>query len=93
MANKDINIQDCILSSLKELGIDDIKEDITLENKEHLPLCDEGVFLENVRERILVLFEGLQSCDDENINTKLDITLNFLEYLLAKIEQRLEKVK
>lgn len=48
-------------------------------------------FLQNVRERILVLFEGFQSPNNQNIEAKIDLTLNFLEYLLASIDERLDK--
>ncbi len=54
---------------------------------------DEIVFLEHSKERLLVLFEGLQAEETKNIEAKLDITLNFLEYYLATIEERLEEKK
>jgi len=50
-------------------------------------------FLENVRERLLVLFEGFQSPNNANIEAKVDLTLNFLEYLLATIETRVDTLK
>lgn len=61
---------------------------ISVEEKQHpaKSLSDE-VFLENIRERILVLFEGLRTGLDEE---KYNITLTFLEYLLAKLEERLK---
>jgi len=48
-------------------------------------------YLQNIRERILVLFEGFQSPNNQNIEAKVDLTLNFLEYLLASIDEQLEK--
>lgn len=54
-------------------------------------------FLLNLRERILVLFEGLLSMqtsivgDTAQVEKKLDLTVNFLEYLLASIEEKLDK--
>lgn len=54
---------------------------------------DEVAFLEHSRERLLVLFEGLQAQETKSIEAKLDITLNFLEYYLANIEDRLDKKK
>jgi len=56
---------------------------------------DEIIFLKNVRERLLVLFEGFQSPNNKTIEAKVDLTLNFLEYLLATIDERInnEKVK
>lgn len=53
----------------------------------------EKLFLEEVRERMLVLFEGFQSPNNTQIEAKVDLTLNFLEYLLATIDDRLEKIK
>lgn len=51
----------------------------------------ENQFLQDLRERILVLFEGFQSPNNANIEAKVDLTLNFLEHLLAKIDTKLEK--
>ncbi len=50
---------------------------------------EEVLFLEGMRERLLVLCEGLQSPEVVNLEAKLEITLHFLTYLLATIEQRL----
>lgn len=50
-------------------------------------------FYTNLRERILVLFEGFQSPNNKNIEAKLDLTLNFLEYLLATIDEQLEQME
>ena len=51
---------------------------------------DEIEYLKSLRERMLVLFEGLQSPQNKNIEDKLELTLNFLEYSLATIEERLK---
>jgi hypothetical protein len=51
----------------------------------------EDQFLKDLRERILVLFEGFQSPNNANIEAKVDLTLNFLEHLLAKIDKKLEE--
>lgn len=51
----------------------------------------EARFLSNVKERILVLFEGLKSAKQDDIDTRLDLTINFLEFLLASIEDKLKK--
>ncbi|WP_024955619.1 CiaD-like domain-containing protein [Sulfurospirillum arcachonense] len=55
-------------------------------------LEDEKHFCESMRERILVLFEGFQSPNNKSIEAKVDLTLNFLEYLLAVIDERLESL-
>ena len=54
---------------------------------------DEEIFLKSTREKLLVLFEGFQAPNNTNIEAKIDLTLNYLEYLLASIDSRLEKLK
>ncbi len=49
-------------------------------------------FLEELREKMLVLFDGLQSQDLVNNEDKIDLVLNYLEYTLASIDDRLEKL-
>lgn len=51
---------------------------------------NELMFLTSLRERILVLFEGMQSPNNKNIEAKLDMILNFLEYQLSVIDDRLD---
>lgn len=75
---------------LKAPNQEETKEEHEEEQK---PLSDEKAFYENLRERILVLFEGFQSPNNKNIEAKLDLTLNFLEYLLASIDERLENLE
>ena len=52
---------------------------------------NEELFLKNLRERILVLFEGLKSTKDEDLKARLELCINFLEFLLANIEDKLKK--
>jgi hypothetical protein len=59
---------------------------------EGLPL-DERAYLISMRERLLVLFEGFQAPNNSNIEAKIDLTLNYLEYVLASIDTRLDKLK
>jgi hypothetical protein len=54
---------------------------------------DEARMLEGIRERLLVLFEGFQSPNNKQIEAKVDLTLNFFEYLLATIDNRLDTIK
>ena len=49
---------------------------------------EEERFLNALQERILVLFEGLQSPNNRNIETKVDMILNFLEFTLAIIDEK-----
>lgn len=53
----------------------------------------EQIFLQNTKERILVLFEGLNEPNKGDINLRLDLTIKFLEFLLANIENRLDELR
>ena len=52
---------------------------------------NEQEFLIKLKERIEVLFAGL-SANDENTAVRLDLTIRFLEFSLAKIQNRLENL-
>jgi len=83
-----MDLKDTILQTLQEIEENALIEEINTPktSKE----CDEE-FLRHIKERLLVLFEGLQSPNTENLDVKLDVTLNFLEYLLVKIDERLNE--
>ena len=53
----------------------------------------EEIFLKNLKERVLVLFEGLNATSEENLKDKLSLTLKFLEFVLANVENRLENLQ
>ncbi|MDA7816819.1 hypothetical protein N9A28_01365 [Sulfurimonas sp.] len=53
---------------------------------------DEVLFLKSMRERLLVLFEGFQAPNNTNIEAKVDMTLNFLEYVLVSIDTRVQEI-
>ena len=63
------------------------------ETKLESKTSDELKFLTNLKERVLVLFEGFQSPNNKNIEAKVDLTLNFLEYLLATTDERINKIQ
>ena len=104
-----MELKDVILSTLEELehskseSTADAKSSFDPEEKRqetaedtnpHLSSShNEALFLENMKERIHVLFEGFQSPNNVNIEAKVDLTLNFLEYLLSSIEARLKEIK
>ena len=81
-----MDIKDTILETLQEIDQEEIVEEITNKKSE----CDKE-FLIHLRERLLILFDGLQSPNTQNLEIKLDVTLNFLEYILAKIEEKLSE--
>lgn len=70
-----------------------VLESILEEEEEESFSSDELNFLTSMRERLLVLFEGFQAPNNANIEAKLDMTLNFLEYVLANIDSRIEEIK
>ncbi|MCF6330961.1 MAG: hypothetical protein L3I99_05380 [Sulfurimonas sp.] len=59
----------------------------------HNHTTKEEMFLLSTRERLLVLFEGFQAPNNTNIEAKIDLTLNFLEYMLASIDSRIDEMK
>lgn len=78
---------------LKEKIIENDNGELELESISTKSM-DEGEyreFLLNLRERMLVLFEGLKSSNNKKVEAKVDLILNFFEYLLATIEDKLEK--
>ena len=83
-----MDLKETILETIQEIDTDEIVEEFneSLENKN----CNKE-FLEELKERLLILFAGLQSPNTQNLEIKLDVTLNFLEYLLAKIEEKLSE--
>ena len=78
------DLKDVILQTLEELETnEDNAESINpkLINKE---------FLLKTKEKLLVLFEGLQSANVTKLEQKLDLTINFLEYMLSEIDKQLK---
>ncbi|MBZ7987738.1 CiaD-like domain-containing protein [Campylobacter canadensis] len=50
------------------------------------------LYLNKIKERILVLFEALKNADNENdLNKRLDLTIEFIQFLLAHIDEQLDK--
>ncbi len=104
-----MELKDVILSTLEELehsksestadttassNTENIPQEAAEDTNSHLLSShNEALFLENIKERIHVLFEGFQSPNNVNIEAKVDLTLNFLEFLLSSIETRLKEIK
>lgn len=61
-------------------------DDSKTENK----ILSEAEFLNALKERILVLFEGLNAFDQGDIEARVELNLKFMEFLLASIDDRLE---
>ncbi len=100
-----MELKDLVLSTLAELDEKVVSSDISTEigveqnsNSEYqktlhvvAPSNDEIKFLSHMRERLLVLFEGLSELDNDMLESKLNLTLKYLEYSLAHIDERIEK--
>jgi hypothetical protein len=69
----------------------------TLKNRSEISLVNqienEARFLNSLRERILVVFEGLQSPNNRNLDAKVDLIINFMEYQLAIVDERIENLR
>lgn len=77
----------------KEVKVKEIKETLDIVNdSDNSTPENELIFLNSIRERLLVLFEGFQAPNNSNIEAKIDLTLNFLEYVLATIDSRVESI-
>lgn len=101
-----MELEDAILSTLKEienkgksklLRVKKVKENFEVQEKKNFKVDesynDEELFLNSTRERLLVLFEGFQAPNNTSIESKIDLTLNYLEYVLASIDSRLYTIK
>lgn len=68
----------------------DIKEEVdSIENSD---IDDEVALLLRLKEKSLVLFEGLRSMQNEDIKIKLEMAISYLEYQLYLIEERLKNL-
>ncbi|SFV50283.1 FIG00469478: hypothetical protein [hydrothermal vent metagenome] len=79
----------------KTLSKENFFSEVTSKKEPQLSSQREGelLFLNSLRERMLVLFEGFQAPNNTSIEAKIDLTLNFLEYLLSAIDERIEQIK
>jgi len=77
----------------KSIEIVQQKKEVILEEKASSVIDSELMYLNSIRERLLVLVEGFQAPNNSNIEAKVDMTLNFLEYTLATIDERVAKLE
>lgn len=96
-----MELKDVILSTLQEIDSsvtekshehENIQAINEVEHVDNSRYESEQRFLQTIQERLLVLFEGFQSPNNAKIDAKVDLTLNFLEYLLAMIDSRLQQL-
>ncbi|WQV70449.1 hypothetical protein KVK71_00790 [Helicobacter pylori] len=70
-----------------------ITEKITPKNPKQAPISSERVFLKNLLERTLVLFQGMQALEEKEAMKRLDLVARFLQYQLSVLEKRLESLE
>ncbi|GAA7644478.1 hypothetical protein ckin59_10480 [Helicobacter pylori] len=68
-------------------------EEITPKNPTQAPISSERVFLKNLLERTLVLFQGMQALEEKDALKRLDLVARFLQYQLSVLEKRLESLE
>ncbi|MGL2748905.1 CiaD-like domain-containing protein [Helicobacter pylori] len=77
----------------KEEAQEIIIEEITQENPTQVLISNERVFLKNLLERTLVLFQGMQALNEKEALKRLDLVVRFLQYQLSMLEKRLESLE
>ncbi|WP_208391175.1 CiaD-like domain-containing protein [Helicobacter pylori] len=70
-----------------------ITEEITPETPTQVLISNERVFLKNLLERTLVLFQGMQALNEKEALKRLDLVARFLQYQLSVLEKRLESLE
>ena len=97
MVGKAMELKELILSTLEELDVkieeDGYKERITM----HSPVddsakSDEREFLLHSKERLEVLFDGLNSDENQKVEAKLKLVINFLQFYLTQVDERLRVI-
>ncbi|NHB35243.1 hypothetical protein EXS91_05885 [Helicobacter pylori] len=68
-------------------------EEITPKTPTQAPISSERVFLRNLLERTLVLFQGMQALEEKEALKRLDLVARFLQYQLSVLEKRLESLE
>ena len=97
-----LETKEAILSTISELSNinanneDDMSKSVSIDIKEigdnatdDKIFDDELVTLLRLKEKSLVLFEGLKNTKDSSLETKLNMVISYLEYQLYVIEDRL----
>lgn len=77
----------------KEEAQEIIIEEITPQTPKQAPISNERVFLKNLLERTLVLFQGMQALEEKDALKRLDLVARFLQYQLSVLEKRLESLE
>ncbi|WQX01581.1 hypothetical protein FE355_00945 [Helicobacter pylori] len=88
-----IETQEKITEEKEEETPEIITEEIAQETPMQAPISNERVFLKNLLERTLVLFQGMQALEEKEALKRLDLVARFLQYQLSTLEKRLESLE
>ncbi|WRF56599.1 hypothetical protein FOG19_00810 [Helicobacter pylori] len=88
-----IETQEKITEEKEEESKEIITEEIAQENPTQVLIPNERVFLKNLLERTLVLFQGMQALEEKEAMKRLDLVARFLQYQLSVLEKRLESLE
>ncbi|WP_165549441.1 CiaD-like domain-containing protein [Helicobacter pylori] len=88
-----IETQEKITEEKEEEVPEIITEEIAQENPTQVLISNERVFLKNLLERTLVLFQGMQALEEKEALERLDLVARFLQYQLSVLEKRLESLE
>ncbi|MCQ2767993.1 hypothetical protein JT083_03855 [Helicobacter pylori] len=88
-----IETQEKIAEEKEEEAQEIITEEITPQTPKQAPISNERVFLKNLLERTLVLFQGMQALEEKEALKRLDLVVRFLQYQLSVLEKRLESLE
>ncbi|GAA8440319.1 hypothetical protein HpNP56_00020 [Helicobacter pylori] len=88
-----IETQEKITEEKEEEVPEIIIEETAQENPTQALIPNERVFLKNLLERTLVLFQGMQALEEKEAMKRLDLVARFLQYQLSVLEKRLESLE
>ncbi len=88
-----IETQEKITEEKEEESKEIITEEIAQETPTQVLISNEKVFLKNLLERTLVLFQGIQALEEKEAMKRLDLVARFLQYQLSVLEKRLESLE
>jgi hypothetical protein len=95
-----MELKELILSTLEELdariqedGYQEPKSKVVENRYKIEENLGEREFLLYSKERFEVLFDGLNSEANQNVEAKLNLVINFLQFYISKIDERLDNIK
>ncbi len=88
-----IETQEKITEEKEEEAQEIITEETAQKTPTQVLISNERVFLKNLLERTLVLFQGMQALEEKEAMKRLDLVARFLQYQLSVLEKRLESLE